>query len=50
MVLNTVQEKDILVVNVVVELLKKQETNDYTAMIVEDKMTWRDIKNIIKSV
>ena len=40
----------ILVVNDVVELLKKQETNDYTAMIVENKMTWKDIKNIIKSV
>ena len=40
----------ILVVNDVVELLKKQEINDYTAMIVENKMTWKDIKNIIKSV
>lgn len=40
----------ILVANDVVELLKKQETNDYTAIIVENKMTWKDIKNIIKSV
>ena len=40
----------IIVVNDVVELLKKQEINDYTAMIVENKMTWKDIKNIIKSV
>ena len=30
---------NILVVNDVVELLKKQVINDYTAMIVENKMT-----------
>ena len=36
--------------NVVVELLRKQEINDYIVMIVGNKMTWKDIKNIIKSV
>ena len=37
MVLNTVQEKDILVANVVVELLKKQEIEFYIVIIANTK-------------